>query len=87
MCLCGPAAEQLFCGSIEPGSDRSDIAMAREHLASRIERWRIAAEMVRLRGSAERLVATAWAQARIALIAAALLERGTLSGADIAAIG
>ena len=25
MCLCGPAAEELFCGAIEDGSDAGDL--------------------------------------------------------------
>jgi hypothetical protein len=87
MCLAGPAAEQLFCGSIEPGTDAIDLAMARQHLARGFAPLRIGAEMVRLRASAERLVRTAWARARIALIAEALLQHGTLSGADLAAFG
>ena len=87
MCLAGPAAEQLFCGSIESDTDRTDIEMARRYLAQRLQPVQIAAEMMRLRGSAERLVRLPWAQRRIERIAAALLERGTLSGADIAALG
>jgi hypothetical protein len=82
MCLAGPAAERLFCGAIEPGADRIDIEMAREHLARRFAPLQIAAEIVRLRGSAERLVSLPWAQRRrIELIADALLDYGTLSGA------
>ena len=87
MFLAGPAAEQLFCGSIEPGTDRFDLAMAREHLARRFAPLRIGAEMVRLRGSAEALVSLLWARRRIELIADALLEHRTLTGADIAALG
>ena len=87
MFLAGPSAEQLFCGSIEPGTDRFDLAMAREHLARRFAPLRIGAEMVRLRGSAEALVSLLWARRRIELIADALLEHRTLTGADIAALG
>jgi hypothetical protein len=87
LCLAGPAAEQLFCGSIEPGTDRTDIDMARRYLGQRLGPLQLAAEIERHRASAERLVRTEWAQRRIAVIAAALLARGTLSGADIAALG
>jgi hypothetical protein len=87
LCLAGPAAEEYFCGSIEDGADRTDIEMAQRYLAQRLEPVQIAAEMMRLRGSAERLVRTEWARRRIALITDALLARGTLSGADIDAIG
>jgi hypothetical protein len=84
LCLAGPEAERMAFGSIEPGTD--DLAMARRYLAQRLQPGQIAAEMIRLRGSAERLVRSEWARRRIALIADALLARGTLSGADIAAI-
>ena len=87
MFLAGPSAEQLFCGSIEPGTDRFDLAMAREHLARRFAPLQIGAEMVHLRGSAEALVRLPWAWQRIEVIANALLQRGTLSGTDIAALG
>jgi hypothetical protein len=87
MCLCGPEAERMAFGSIEPGTDATDLAMAQRYLAQRLEPVQIAAEMMRLRGSAERLVRTEWARRRIAMIADALLARGTLSGTDIAALG
>jgi hypothetical protein len=61
--------------------------MAQRYLISRIEPLQIAAEMLRLRGSAEALVRLPWSQRRIAVIAEALLARGTLSGEDIAALG
>jgi hypothetical protein len=86
LCLAGPAAEAYFCGSIEDGADRIDIDMARQYLARRFHPLRIAAEIARLRDAADRLMRTPWAQQRIEMIAAALLERCTLSGADIDAI-
>jgi hypothetical protein len=85
--LAGPAAEQQFCGPITDDGDALDIASARRYLAQRFEPVQVGAELMRLRGSAERLVRSDWARRRIAVIADALLERGTLSGADIAAIG
>jgi hypothetical protein len=77
----------LFCGPITDGGDQLDMAMARRYLAQCFEPVQVGVEMLRLRGSAERLVSTAWARRRIALIADALLERGSLSGEDIAALG
>jgi hypothetical protein len=65
---------------------RPTVTSCKRVLAPRLEAVQIAAEMMRLRGSAERLVRSEWAQLRIERIAAALLERGTLSGEDIAAL-
>jgi plasmid stabilization system protein ParE len=83
MCLAGPAAEELFCGPIEDGSDRADYEMAKHYLARRFGPLHLAAEIARLRDAARRLVRTAWAQHRIRLIAEALLQRGTLTGDEI----
>jgi hypothetical protein len=87
MCLCGPEAERMAFGAIEDGTDATDLAMARRYLAKRLEPVQLAAEMMRLRGSAERLVRTVWARARIEVIADALLARGTLTGEEICAVG
>jgi hypothetical protein len=87
MCLSGPAAEKFFCESIEDDADRIDIEMARRYLARRFEPLRIEAEIARLRDAAERLVRTPWAQHRIELIAAALVQHGTLTGEEISALG
>jgi hypothetical protein len=85
LCLAGPASEEFFCGPIN-GSDRIDLEMAREYLARTVDALRIGVELARHREAAERLVATPWAQDRIRVIANALLERGTLSGTDVAAL-
>jgi hypothetical protein len=84
LCLAGPAAEEFFCGPITDGSDRIDIEMARRYLARRFDLLRIEVELGRARDAAGRLVKDQ--QQRIRAIAAALLERGTLSGEDIAGI-
>jgi hypothetical protein len=42
-----------------------------------------AADLVRFRDAAQRLVRSTWAQARIRLLADALLRCGTLSGEEI----
>jgi hypothetical protein len=84
MCLCGPAAEELFCGAIEDGSDAGDLQMAREYLARSISNpLRAAAELARCRAAAERLVRSTWAQHRIRSLADQLLRCGTLTGEEI----
>jgi hypothetical protein len=37
LCLAGPAAEELFFGSIEDGGDQGDYAMAREYLSRHLD--------------------------------------------------
>jgi len=83
MCLAGPAAEELFCGPIADGSDRTDYEMAKHYLARQFDPLKVGAEIARLRDAARRLVRTAWAQERIRLLAAALLQYGALSGDEI----
>lgn len=83
LCLAGPASGEFFCVRIEDGSDQTDIATAREYLGRQYDALQIGFQLNRLRDAAERLVRTPWAQHRIGLIAATLLERGTLTGADI----
>ena len=85
MCLCGPAAETLFRGPIEDGSDSGDLQMAREYLARAIANpLQAAIEFARCRAAAERnFVRSAWAQQRIRLLADALLRCGTPSGEEI----
>jgi hypothetical protein len=86
MCLAGPAAETLFCGPVISGSDGNDIAMAREYLARQFGPLETGFEFERLRGAAERLVATDWARRCIPRIADVLIRRSRLSGEDIAAL-
>jgi hypothetical protein len=84
LCFAGIAAEEMFCGPITDGGDLADYAKAREYLARSIPNpLRAAAELARARESAQRLVRSQWAQARIAKLAEALLARGTLSGEEI----
>jgi hypothetical protein len=83
MCLCGPAAEELFCGPSNDGSDAGDLQMAREYLARSIANpLRAAGDLARCRAAASRLVRSAWAQQRIRLLADALLWHGTLSSEE-----
>jgi ATP-dependent Zn protease len=83
MCMAGGASEEYFCGAIN-GSDRIDIEMARRYLARRFDPLQIEVEIEHARAAAGRLVREQ--EERIRLIADALLQRGTLSGADIAEI-
>ena len=84
--LAGPMAEVMICGAITDGGDQTDYQMARDYLAGRFGPLQIGAEFARLRDAAARLVALPWAQHRIEQIAAALLQRQTLTGAQIEAL-
>ena len=84
LCLAGPEAEREFCGPITDNSDRVDYQMARDYLARHIANpLQAAAELVRFRDAAQRLVRSPWAQHRIVAIADALLRHGTLSADEI----
>ena len=66
---------------------RVDVEMARWHLArAGYAALQLGAELVRLRAAADWLISSSWATARIRLIADALLQHGTLSGEQIAAL-
>ena len=83
-----------FIGIVEAPDETSAlktaIAIASYRLTLRTAGWRAlayrksyaggAGEIARLRDAAQRLMRTAWAQQRIRLIAAALVQHGTLSG-------
>jgi hypothetical protein len=82
LCLAGPEAEKQFCGPITDNSDRIDHEM--DYLARSIANpLQAAAELVRYRDAAQRLVRSPWAQAHIRLLADALLRCGALSGEEI----
>jgi hypothetical protein len=84
LCLAGPAAEEFFVRPIIDGADRVDVEMAKRYLAEAgVDPLLIGVEIGRCRDAANGLVRTDWARDRIQLIAAALLERGTLSGEEI----
>jgi hypothetical protein len=58
--------------------------MARQYLARRIANpLQAAAELARYGDAAQRLVRSAWARQRIAVLADALLRNGSLSGDEI----
>jgi ATP-dependent Zn protease len=81
VCLSGPAAEALFFGSIDDGSDETDQLMARDYLRSYYRDAEIACQMLRMQRAAERLVSSS--RREIEPIAAALMQRGTLTGAEV----
>jgi hypothetical protein len=83
MCMAGPAAEEIFCGPIEDGTDRADYEMARHYLARQFDPLKVGVEIARLRDAAHRLVRTPWAQQRIRLLAEALLQHRSLTGDEI----
>jgi hypothetical protein len=84
LCLSGPEAEKEFCGPISDDSDRVDYEMAREYLARCVANpLQAAAELVRYRDAAQRLVRSPWAQRRIVAIADALLRHGSLNAEQI----
>ena len=84
LCLSGPAAEELFFGSIEDGGDQGDLQIAREYVSRAISNsLQAAAELARCRDAAQRLVRSAWATRHIRLLAGALMQRGTLTGEEI----
>jgi hypothetical protein len=85
MCLAGPVGEKLFCGSPDDASGQIDYDMARHYLSDRYDLLQVEAEIVRFRDAAFKLLQTPWAEQRVRLITAALLDRGTLTGEDIAA--
>jgi hypothetical protein len=87
LCLAGIAAEELFCGAVTDGGDLADYQMARECLSRSIANpLQAAAELLRCRTAAERLVRSAWAQQRIRVLADVLLRHGTLTGDEISSV-
>jgi hypothetical protein len=79
--LSGGEAERLFCGS-DDGS-AGDLRTAREHLVQRCGPLRLGIELDRYRSAARSLVPAPSAQARIRLIADALLRCGSLDAEQI----
>ena len=81
VCLSGPAAEELCCGPIIDGSDLVDERQARNYLHAVYPDGQIEFQLRRMRTAAERLVASE--RARIEVVADALLQRGSLTGAAV----
>ena len=86
LCLAGPASEEYFCGAVNDGGAQPDYDMARQYLAHHLGPLHVEAEIARFRDAADRLVWTSWTQQRIPVIAAALLECGTLTADEIAGL-
>ena len=82
MCLAGSEGERLFfAGSGDDYyGDAIDLDMVRRYLQPRSE-LEFVAEVARLRAAARRLVAAE--RAKITVIAAALMQRGSLSGDEV----
>jgi hypothetical protein len=87
VCFSGGAAERLHigggpneCGEIE------DYRMAHRFLCGRYSRIEVGIRIDTARVAAERLIKTAWARARVPVIAQALNARGVLSGDDVYAL-
>ena len=83
LALAGSVGEAFFCGPSNDDGGRVDVEMARRYLSHHYDALQIGFQLNRARDSAEALVRTEWAKSRIPVIAAALLEHGTLSGAEI----
>jgi hypothetical protein len=84
LCLAGIAAEEYFFGGPipDPAAIQQDLQMARDACSRAIpDPLRAAVELARCRVAAERLVRGS--QQRIAKLAAALVQHGTLSGEQI----
>jgi hypothetical protein len=65
LCLAGPSSEEFFCGKIDDGSDRTDIAIAREYLSRQYDALQIGFQLKCFRDAADALVRTPSVQDRI----------------------
>jgi hypothetical protein len=81
MALCGSEGEKLFYPAAADGyGDSIDLKMIRNYLQPSTE-LQFIGEIARLRAAARRLVTAE--RARIEIVAAALLQHGTLSGDQV----
>ena len=78
--LSGGEAEKVFFATTRR---RGRSSAAREHLAGGSARWRVGVQLDRYRSAVRALVSAPSAQARIRLIAASLLRRGSLDAEQI----
>jgi hypothetical protein len=87
VCFSGGAAERLHIGG-KAGDcgDVEDYAMARRFLCRHYPLVEIGVRIDTAMVAAERLIKTAWARARVPVIARALDERSVLCGDDIYAL-
>jgi hypothetical protein len=86
LCLAGPECERLHLGAVDDGGDFLDIRTAFRHLRRQLSPLEVLGAYSRARASAERLVSTRWGRRTAPRLVQALIERGTLSGEDIAAL-
>jgi hypothetical protein len=82
----GPECERLHVGAVDDGGDIFDIRAALRHLRRSLSPLEVLGAYSRARDSAGALVATPWARRTAPRLVRALVERGTLSGEDIAAL-
>lgn len=83
VCLSGPAAETMFFGAANDGSDQGDLDMARRYLRACFPDTEIERQMYCMQLAAERLVRSSRRQ--IVVIADAVMRHGTLTGDEIIA--
>ena len=73
-----------FCGPITDNSDRVDYQMARDYLARHIANpLQAAAELVRFRDAAQRLVRSPWAQHALSRLPTLCCGTASLSADEI----
>ena len=82
LCLAGPEAEALFCGSVGDGCDATDNRMARGYLGKHYSEAELDRQLARIRGWARRLVQ--YTRQEIEIVAHALLRYGTSDNDRIA---
>jgi hypothetical protein len=84
VCFAGGAAERLHIGGgFNERGEIEDYRMAHRFLCEYYPRIEVGLRIDTARVAAERLIKTAWARARVPVIAQALDARGTLSGEEV----
>jgi hypothetical protein len=87
VCFSGGAAERLHIGGgFDECGEIEDYRMAHSFLCGRYPLVEIGLRIDTAMLAAERLIKTAWARARVPVIAQALNARGVLSGEDVYAL-
>ncbi len=86
LALAGPESEKEFCGPASDDGDQLDYEMAQEYGPHDRQPPHAAAELIRYRDAAQRLVSSPWGRQRITVLAEALLQHGRLTGDQIAGL-